>query len=93
MVKHDDATPLTYGQGFLRSIAHLIPFFNLVDGSVPYRDPLQRRFGDRWGKTRVIDSEAKLDKVRAKIRRKIVKKGIEITDEPVMTLQEFARLD
>ena len=52
VVKHNDATPPTYGQGFLRSIAHLIPVFNLVDASVPYRDPLQRRFGDRWGKTR-----------------------------------------
>ncbi len=92
-VKHNDATPLTFGQGFVRSIAHLLPFFNLVDGSVPYRDPLQRRFGDRWGKTRVIDSEAKLDKVRAKASRKLAKKGISISEEPVMTLQEFARLE
>lgn len=92
VVKHDDATPLTYGQGFLRSIAHMIPFFNLVDGSVPYRDPLQRRFGDRWGKTRVIDSERKLDKIRAKISGKLQRKGIELTDEPTMTLQEFAQL-
>lgn len=93
VVKHDGATPLTYGQGFLRSIAHLIPFFNLADASVPYRDPYQRRFGDRWAKTRVIDSEAKLDKVRAKTRRKLEKKGAKMTDESVMTLQEFARID
>lgn len=93
-VKHNDATPITYGQGFVRSIAHMIPFFNLVDGSVPYRDPLQRRFGDRWGKTRVIDSEKKLGKVRAKASRKMAKKGITtISDEPIMTLQQFAQLE
>lgn len=94
VVKHEDGvTNLTYGQGFVRSLAHLIPFFNLVDASVCYADPLQRRYGDKWAKTRVIDTEAKLEKVRARAHGKLEKKGIQFNSDSLMTLPEFARLD
>ena len=92
-VKHDDgAQPITYGQGIIRSLAHLIPLFNLVDASAPYRDPLQRRYGDKWAKTRVIDTDAKVEKIRASTRAKLEKKGIEMTGESLTTIQEFARI-
>jgi len=88
----DGKTPLTYGQGVVRWLSVLIPFFNLVDVSVPYRDPLVRRFGDRWAGTRVIDTEKKLAKVRNKIARRLIKKGIQPAREFGMTMARFARL-
>ena len=62
----DGTSPLSHGQGIVRWLSVLIPFFNLFDVSVPYRDPLIRRFGDRWAGTRVIDSEKKLTQAREK---------------------------
>jgi len=93
VVKHEDGvSPISYGQGFVRSLAHLIPLFNLVDASSPYRDPLQRRYGDSWAKTRVLDTDAKLEKVREKVRQKLETKGIELEKTSVTTLPEFARI-
>lgn len=66
--------PLTYGQAFIRSIPLLIPFVNLLDLSVPYRDPLCRRWGDRWAKTRVVYTARRLEKIRAKATRRIERK-------------------
>ena len=93
VVKHEDGvSPLSYGQGIVRSLAHLIPLFNLVDASSPYRDPLQRRYGDAWAKTRVLDTDAKLAKVRENVRQKLENKGIELEQTSVTTLPEFARI-
>jgi uncharacterized RDD family membrane protein YckC len=88
----DGASPITYGQGFVRWLSVLIPFFNLVDLSVPYRDPLIRRFGDRWAGTRVIDTQQALAKVRDKIGRRLIKKGVQPARESGMTMQTFARI-
>lgn len=93
-VKHEDGeSRISMGQGFVRSIAHLIPFFNLVDASSPYRDRLQRRYGDTWAKTRVIDSEVKVQRVRDKVRQKLAAKGITLPESSVISLKEFAQLD
>ncbi len=89
----DGRSPLTFGQGIVRWLSVMIPFFNLYDISVPYRDPLVRRFGDRWAKTRVIDTPGKLAKLRDKIaRRMIKKKGIQPPPEFGMTMEELAQL-
>jgi uncharacterized RDD family membrane protein YckC len=88
----DGTTPLTHGQGIVRWLSQFIPFFNLVDASVPYRDPLLRRFGDRWAGTRVIDSDRKLAKARAKIARRLIKKGVEPPPELGMTMEGLARI-
>jgi uncharacterized RDD family membrane protein YckC len=89
----DGHSPLTIGQGILRWLSVLIPFFNLVDLSVPFRDPLWRRYGDRWAGTRVLDSESKLAKVRANVaRRMITKKGIQPPAELATTMEGLARL-
>jgi uncharacterized RDD family membrane protein YckC len=89
----DGNSPLTFGQGIVRWLSVLIPFFNLFDLSVPYRDPLIRRYGDRWAKTRVIDTEAKLAKLRNKIaRRMIKKKGIQPPLEFGMSMEGLAQL-
>jgi uncharacterized RDD family membrane protein YckC len=88
----DGSTPLTYGQGVLRWLSVLIPFFNLVDVSIPYRDPLLRRFGDRWAGTRVIDTEQKLAKDREKTARRLIKKGVQPAREFGMSMARFARI-
>jgi uncharacterized RDD family membrane protein YckC len=89
----DGHSPLTIGQGILRWLSTLIPFFNLVDLSVPFRDPLWRRYGDRWAGTRVLDSERKLAKVRTKVaRRMIKKKGIQPPEVLPTTMEGLARL-
>ena len=88
----DGKTPLTYGQGVVRWLSQYIPFFNLYDAAVPYRDPLLRRVGDRWAGTRVIDTERKLAKTREKIARRLIKKGVQPAREFGMTMEEFARL-
>ena len=84
---------MTYAQGFVRCLAHLIPIFNLVDASSPYSDPLQRRYGDHWAKTRVIETDGQLAKVQWKTEQRLEKKGIELTDVSSMTPAEFARTD
>jgi uncharacterized RDD family membrane protein YckC len=88
----DGATPLNFGQGIVRWLSQLIPFFNLVDAIYPYYDPLLRRFGDRWAGTRVIDAEPKLFKARAKIAQRLFKKGVQPFREVGMTMEELARL-
>jgi uncharacterized RDD family membrane protein YckC len=89
----DGKSPLTIGQGILRWLSILIPVFQLFDLSVPYRDPLWRRYGDRWAGTRVLDSERKLAKTRDKVaRRMITKKGIQPPQELPMTMEGLARL-
>jgi uncharacterized RDD family membrane protein YckC len=88
----DGITPLTNGQGVVRWLSQFIPFFNLVDVSVPYRDPLHRRYGDRWAGTRVIDTAQRLAKVRAKIGRRLIKKGVQPAPEVGMTIEGFARI-
>jgi uncharacterized RDD family membrane protein YckC len=88
----DGQTPLTYGQGVVRWLSQFIPVFNLIDAIVPYRDPLLRRYGDRWAGTRVIDTEGKLAKARQKVGRLLVKKGVQPVRELGMTMEGFARI-
>lgn len=88
----DGVTPVTYGKAFLRNLSLMIPFFNLVDISVPYRDPLGRRYGDRWAGTRVIETARKLEKVRAKVAKRLAKKGVEIPQVVEITAQQYARI-
>jgi uncharacterized RDD family membrane protein YckC len=89
----DGKTPLTHGQGIVRWLSQLIPVFSLFDAVVAYQDPLQRRYGDRWAGTRVLDSERKLAKDRFKVaRRMIKKKGIQPPPEFEMTMEGLARV-
>ncbi len=89
----DGTSPLTFGQGILRWLSQFIPIFNLYDAIVPFRDPLFRRYGDRWAGTRVIDTEKKLQKDRAKIARRLFKKrGVQLPGQFGMTMEELARL-
>ncbi len=88
----DGVSPLTHGQGVLRWLSQFIPIFSLFDAFVPLSDPLQRRYGDRWAKTRVIDSEARLAKARDKVAKRLQKKGITPATECGMTMEQFARL-
>ncbi len=88
----DGTTPLTHGQSVVRWLSMMIPFFNLVDASVPYRDPLLRRYGDRWAGTRVIDTDKKLAKDRQKIARRLIKKGVQPPQQFGMTMEGLARL-
>ena len=90
----DGKTPLTYGQGIVRWLSQLIPILQSGRCSrVPYRDPLLRRYGDRWAGTRVIDTERKLAKDREKIARRLIKKkGIQPPPELGMTMEGLARL-
>jgi hypothetical protein len=74
-VKDGTSAP-THGQGALRWLSQYIPLYNLFDAFAPLRDPLQRRYGDRWAGTRVIDSDAKLTKARAKVQNALARKGI-----------------
>jgi uncharacterized RDD family membrane protein YckC len=88
----DGHTPLSHGQGVVRYLSFLIPFFNLVDLSVPYRDPLLRRFGDRWAGTRVIDNDKSLTKAWQKTASRLVKKGVQPVRELAMTMEGIARI-
>ncbi|AMV38233.1 RDD family protein [Planctomyces sp. SH-PL62] len=88
----DGVSPLTNGQGVVRWLSQFIPFFNLYDVLVPYRDPLFRRIGDRWAKTRVLDSPSKLAKVRADVARRLLKKGVQPPREVGTTMEDLARL-
>jgi uncharacterized RDD family membrane protein YckC len=90
----DGKTRLTIGQGIVRWLSQLIPIFNLVDAAAAYNDPLQRRYGDRWAGTRVVDSARKLAKDRLYVARRLIKKkGIQPPAELPLTMQGFARLD
>jgi uncharacterized RDD family membrane protein YckC len=89
----DGRTPLNYGQGVIRWLSVLIPFFNLIDLSVPYRDPLLRRFGDRWAGTRVIDTDERVADVRRKIAGRLFrKKKVQLPQDFGMSMEELARL-
>jgi uncharacterized RDD family membrane protein YckC len=88
----DGTSPLTYRQGFVRWLTYFIPIFNLVDYSIPYRDPLLRRYGDRWAGTRVLDTERKLAKVRYKLARRLIKKGVQPAPEVGLTMEGLARI-
>lgn len=88
----DGSTPLTHRQGIVRWLSQFIPIYNLVDLSVPFRDPLLRRYGDRWAGTRVIDTNARLAKVQAKIARRLLKKGVQPAPAPGMTMEGLARI-
>lgn len=88
----DGNRKITFGQALIRNASLMIPFFNLVDINRAYRDPAQQRYGDRWAKTRVTDTEAKLEKAREKTREKLERKGIELTGQPFLTMEEFVRL-
>jgi uncharacterized RDD family membrane protein YckC len=79
----DGTSPPGIGRGALRWVSQAIPFFNLVDALVPLRDPLQRRYGDRWARTRVIDTEAKLATARARVRDRLARKGVMLATAPV----------
>jgi uncharacterized RDD family membrane protein YckC len=89
----DGKTTLGYGQAIVRWSSQLIPVFNLVDAFVVYRDPLLRRYGDRWAKTRVIDTPRALEKARSKARARLLKRGVELQQTPGMTPERFARID
>ncbi len=90
----DGKTRLTFAQGIVRWLSQLIPIFNLVDAAAAYQDPLQRRYGDRWAGTRVVDSVRRLAKDRYKIARRLIKKkGIQPPAELPLTMEGFARLD
>jgi uncharacterized RDD family membrane protein YckC len=88
----DGSSPLGAGQGFLRWLSQLIPFFNLYDAIVPYRDPLFRRIGDRWAKTRVLDTPQKLQKVRDNVARQLIKKGTLPPRAVGSTMEDLARI-
>lgn len=75
----DEAKPITYGQGVLRWLSQLIPIYSLFDAFAPLRDPLQRRYGDRWAGTRVIDTPSKLAKARGKVRDWLARKGFMVS--------------
>lgn len=86
-------TPLNHGQGIVRWLSQFIPFYNLFDAFVPLRDPLRRRYGDRWAGTRVVETERRVTKLRDKARARLAKKGVMLAPEPKMTMEIFARLD
>lgn len=88
----DGASPPTVGQGILRWTSQWIPIFNFVDAFAPLRDPLQRRYGDRWAKTRVVDTESRLAKARQQVAKRLAKKGVTLDPEIGMSQVEFARI-
>lgn len=92
----DGTTPLSHGQAFVRDAVLAIPFPNLILGFVECivmgTDPLRRRLGDRWAGTRVIDTPTKLKKVRARTRRRLAKKGLELLPHEEMTMEQYARI-
>jgi uncharacterized RDD family membrane protein YckC len=81
-----------FGQAIARWLSQFIAVFNLLDAFVPLHDPLQRRYGDRWAKTRVIDTPQRLEKARRRVRAQLARKGVALVSEPRMTMEEFARL-
>jgi uncharacterized RDD family membrane protein YckC len=88
----DGVSHLSYGQAVLRWLGQAIPFFNLIDLSVPFRDPLMRRYGDRWAGTRVIDTPGALVKARAQARSRLAMKGVELAPVKLMTMSQFAQI-
>jgi uncharacterized RDD family membrane protein YckC len=88
----DGETPQGYGQAFVRWLPIWIPIFVLFDFSVPFRDPLMRRYGDRWAGTRVIDTDSRLSQVRRQILERLFrKKGIRLLKPIQIPMSAFAR--
>ena len=80
------------GQALVCWLPVLIPVFVLFDFSVPMRDPLMRRYGDRWAGTRVIDTESWLSQVRRRIQERLYrKKGIRLLNPIQTPMSTFAR--
>jgi uncharacterized RDD family membrane protein YckC len=89
----DGHSPLTYGQAFVRWLSMMIPIFVLFDCSVPFRDPLLRRYGDRWAGTRVIDTDRKVSQLRQRIvDRLFKKKGVQLSNPIQTPMSAFARI-
>jgi uncharacterized RDD family membrane protein YckC len=88
----DGVTPANFGQTFVRCLPLQIPIFQLFDLSVPYRDPLVRRFGDRWAKTRVLETEANVANARRKTAGRLAKKDVTLANPVTTPLSEFARI-
>ena len=76
VMARDGVTPLGYGQAFVRSLPFVIPLLPIVEAIVMSGDSQVRRFGDRWAGTLVIDTPARLAKVRERIVTRLAKKGI-----------------
>ena len=76
----------------IRQILQIPPLVNVIDGSAAYRDPMLRRYGDRWAGTRVVDTTKKLAKDRAAIARRLLKKGYQPSRNVGLTMEELARL-
>jgi uncharacterized RDD family membrane protein YckC len=90
----DGESRLTYGQSFVRWLSLMIPVFILFDCSVPFRDPLLRRYGDRWAGTRVIDTDRKLTQVRQRILSRLHwKKQVRLLNPVQTPMSAFARID
>jgi len=89
-VRTKDGTPLGYGQAFIRWLPFVIPFVILVEAVLSYHDPLQRRWGDRLAGTRVVDSEARLMRIRYKTKKKLAARGLEPMFETGVSAQQFA---
>jgi uncharacterized RDD family membrane protein YckC len=89
---NDGQTPLGSGQAFIRWLSLMIPVFNLFDLSAPFRDPLMRRYGDRWAGTRVIDTDSKVSRLRQEIAYRLFNnKNVQLTNPVQTPLSEFAR--
>jgi uncharacterized RDD family membrane protein YckC len=89
----DGTSRLTYGQALIRFLPLLLPFVPFVEAVLIYRDPLDRRLGDRLAKTRVIDTSLKLVQARDKTRRRLAKKGAgPVVHGGEATLAHFARI-
>lgn len=88
----DGETPQSYGQAFLRWLPIWIPVFVLFDFSVPFRDPLMRRYGDRWAGTRVVDTESWLSEVRRQVLERLFrKKGVRLQNPIQTPMSTFAQ--
>jgi uncharacterized RDD family membrane protein YckC len=88
----DGETPQGYGQAFVRWLPICIPIFVLFDFSIPFRDPLMRRYGDRWAGTRVIDTDSWLSQVRRQVLERLFrKKGIRLINPIQTPMSAFAR--
>jgi uncharacterized RDD family membrane protein YckC len=88
----DGETPQGFGQALVRWLPIWIPIFVLVDFSVPFRDPLMRRYGDRWAGTRVIDTDSWLSQVRRRVvERLFQKRGIRLLNPIQTPMSSFAR--
>jgi uncharacterized RDD family membrane protein YckC len=84
---------VSYWGAFVRAIPSFIPFVNLLDLSVPYRDPLWRRWGDRWARTRVLFTPAALEQRRARAGEQMRQNVGEFLPLDPPAQEQLARLD